>query len=353
MARVTISSNNLFPGPRGGNGSTGPTGATGPSGGPTGPTGATGAGVTGATGPQGSTGITGPTGPEGVTGPQGFQGNTGATGAGVTGATGATGAAGANGNTGNTGVAGQTGNTGATGGAGSQGNTGATGAAGSNGVAGNTGATGAVGATGATGATGADGTTGATGNTGATGAAGAGVSESPKAVSSNYLIPAKNQNAAAGNFGTGVTYYVPILVGESSTAFDRISVRTTGAYSGTSGARLGIYNNSAGKPTTVILDAGLIAATTASTTYEITISQTLSPGIYWLAVNWQSNGTQYFGIVPTSATISLINTQASFGAANAMNMGWSETVNAATSFATASTSLTQLGTVPFIGLRVA
>jgi hypothetical protein len=348
MGRVTISSNNLFPGPRGEKGDPGSSlGATGP----TGPTGSQ--GPQGIQGPQGLQGTQGNPGAQGAQGIQGPSGAAGATGAGATGATGSAGSAGAQGNTGNTGAAGQTGNTGATGSAGAQGMTGATGTAGSNGVAGNTGntgATGAAGAVGATGATGTNGTDGATGNTGATGAAGAG-SETPKAVSGNYIVPRKNAGTAAGNFGTGTTYYVPIIVGESSTAFDRISVRTTGAYSGTSGARLGIYNNSGGKPTTVVLDAGLIAGTTASTNYEITINQTLSPGIYWLAVNWQSNGTQYFGIAPSVTTISQINTIASFGSAVTYNMGWSETVNAASSFTTANTSLTALGNIPLIGLR--
>jgi hypothetical protein len=60
MGRVTISSNNLFPGPKGQKGDTGEVGPTGP----TGPQGATGA--TGAKGDKGDTGDTGPQGPSGV-----------------------------------------------------------------------------------------------------------------------------------------------------------------------------------------------------------------------------------------------------------------------------------------------
>ena len=96
MARVTISSNNLFPGPRGAQGPQGdpggpqgpqgpegpqgPAGPVGPQGiqGPTGPTGATGAqGPKGETGNKGDTGDTGPQGPKGDTGATGPKGDTG------------------------------------------------------------------------------------------------------------------------------------------------------------------------------------------------------------------------------------------------------------------------------------
>lgn len=73
MARVTISSNNLFPGPRG---------AQGPQGDPGGPPGPQGPeGPQGPAGPQGPQGIQGPTGPTGASGAQGPKGETGNTGA--------------------------------------------------------------------------------------------------------------------------------------------------------------------------------------------------------------------------------------------------------------------------------
>jgi hypothetical protein len=69
MARVTISSNNLFPGPRGAQG------PAGPAGGPEGPTGPQ--GPQGNAGPQGPQGIQGPAGPTGPGGAQGLKGDTG------------------------------------------------------------------------------------------------------------------------------------------------------------------------------------------------------------------------------------------------------------------------------------
>jgi hypothetical protein len=69
MARVTVSSNNLFPGPRGAQG------PAGPAGGPEGPTGPQ--GPQGNVGPQGPQGIQGPAGPTGPGGAQGLKGDTG------------------------------------------------------------------------------------------------------------------------------------------------------------------------------------------------------------------------------------------------------------------------------------
>ena len=91
MARVTISSNNLFPGPRGAQG------PAGPEGGPAGPQGPE--GPQGNVGPQGPQGIQGPTGPTGAGGAQGLKGDTG-----NKGDTGDTGPAGTNGTNGTNGA---------------------------------------------------------------------------------------------------------------------------------------------------------------------------------------------------------------------------------------------------------
>lgn len=85
------------------------------------------------------------------------------------------------------------------------------------------------------------------------------------------------------------TVYFPFLLGETKT-FDRIALTTRNTYAGTGSVRLGIYNNDSttGKPSTVILDAGTVATTAASTVYQITISQSLTAGAYWLVFNMQT-----------------------------------------------------------------
>lgn len=85
------------------------------------------------------------------------------------------------------------------------------------------------------------------------------------------------------------TYYVPFQSGLTKT-FDRIALQTFSTYTGTGAVRMGIYNNdnTTGKPSTVVLDAGTVATTALDTTYQITISQSLAPGLYWLAFNMQT-----------------------------------------------------------------
>lgn len=97
-------------------------------------------------------------------------------------------------------------------------------------------------------------------------------------------------------------YYVPLSIITSGT-FDRITLKTGSTYSGTGSVRMGIYNNDgAYKPSTVLLDAGTVATTAANIVYEITISQTLSAGSYWLAFVVQTAPTvsTYVGIGSTS-----------------------------------------------------
>ena len=76
------------------------------------------------------------------------------------------------------------------------------------------------------------------------------------------------------------TYYLPIVIQNAVTA-DRIACRGGTGLSGGS-VRLGIYNDSSGLPSTVLIDAGTVA-TGAGGVAQITISQSLSVGIYWLA----------------------------------------------------------------------
>lgn len=94
--------------------------------------------------------------------------------------------------------------------------------------------------------------------------------------------------------GTGalnITYYLPIVVPNSVT-FDRISCTTSTTFAGTGVVRLGIYNtDGTGLPSTVLLDAGTVSCTATSTNYAITISQAMTPGIYYLAACIQTSAT--------------------------------------------------------------
>lgn len=100
-------------------------------------------------------------------------------------------------------------------------------------------------------------------------------------------------------------YYLPIVI-PSSVTLDRISVSTSTGFSGTGAVRLGIYNmDGTGLPSTVLLDAGTVSVTAASTTYSITISQAITPGIYFLAAVVQTAATTngFIGVVNLYAPI--------------------------------------------------
>jgi hypothetical protein len=98
------------------------------------------------------------------------------------------------------------------------------------------------------------------------------------------------------------TVYTVIYVPVTQTV-DRIAILTGTTFSGTGTVRLGIYNSTNGLPSTVLLDAGTVTPTAVSTVYQITISQSLTPGFYWLAFNQQgtapSLGT-YSGVASTA-----------------------------------------------------
>ena len=338
MGRVTISSNNLFPGPKGRDG----------------------ASITSVTDNGDGTltigygdghtvitsDLTGPTGPQG---PQGNQG-----GKGDTGAQGPVGNTGAQGPVGNTGAQGPKGDTGATGATGAKGDTGATGATGSSGVVSvtapitNTGTSSAaiigidqtgivqtsrtisttsplagggalssnltlsVGA-GTTSTAGVLQLTDSTSSTSTTTAA------TPNAVKTAYdLVIIKNpivkqqsgtylrtplQIAVAATATNQRVYYTPIFV-PTTTSFDRLAIRTASTFVGSSIVRLGIFNDANGSPSTVVLDAGTVSCTAASTNYEITISQNLNAGFYWLAFCQQTAATTstYIGAIASGAS---------------------------------------------------
>lgn len=110
--------------------------------------------------------------------------------------------------------------------------------------------------------------------------------------SSNYSV----QNSPVFTAVNNRTYYVPFVVYRDVT-FDRTRVMTNSTYSGNGVTRMGIYADGLGIPSTLLLDAGTVATSAALTTYEITISATLSAGLYWLAVCQQTAPTTpaYYG----------------------------------------------------------
>jgi len=82
---------------------------------------------------------------------------------------------------------------------------------------------------------------------------------------------------------------IPFIVSKTTT-LDRIGMEITGAGTAASVLRLGIYDDVNGVPTNLILDAGTIAADSA-TAQTIAISQVLTPGLYYLTFVHNSAAT--------------------------------------------------------------
>jgi hypothetical protein len=151
-----------------------------------------------------------------------------------------------------------------------------------------------------------------------------------------------------------VAYYMPIYLAASS--YDRISCRTGASFSGTATIRLGLYNADAttGKPTTVVFDAGTVSCTAISTSYEITISQTLTAGWYFLAFNTQSNATvnNFSTVGSTNAIVSGILPNYSSLQNNSTSSYYTQT-GVTGAFATAGTLAGPGSSAPLVALRVA
>lgn len=102
-------------------------------------------------------------------------------------------------------------------------------------------------------------------------------------VSGYYYTPLAAGGVAATTRTNGVMYAIPIYFNRPL-VLDRIGVDVTIAGGAGSLIRLGIYNSSAtnaGAPGTLLLDAGTVDST-GTGLLEITISQAVSAGTYWL-----------------------------------------------------------------------
>lgn len=104
-----------------------------------------------------------------------------------------------------------------------------------------------------------------------------------------YYGPAGSQAGATMTLNrmTLVPLYVPL-----STTFTRIAAYTSTSVAGST-ARLGIYTStSGGLPNALVIEAGSISGS-GTGSKSITISQTLSAGLYWLACAGQSTAPAF------------------------------------------------------------
>ena len=98
---------------------------------------------------------------------------------------------------------------------------------------------------------------------------------------SGTIVTAYQSNATSVILTANRLYLFPLKITHSG-SFNKIGIGSITPV-GLDNARLGIYENNNGVPGTLLLDAGAIS-TGATGDREITISQSLSPGWYWLAM---------------------------------------------------------------------
>ncbi len=118
----------------------------------------------------------------------------------------------------------------------------------------------------------------------------------PKWVTGNlYGIPAYGVTTRLLTQGEqqAAPIWVPNTVTATSLKIEVTTIGSTGSV-----IRLGIYNDNLGQPGTLLVDAGTVSGTTTGVK-SATISQVLTPGLYWLS------GCQQGAPVTTTTTRSV------------------------------------------------
>ena len=105
-----------------------------------------------------------------------------------------------------------------------------------------------------------------------------------------YYTYSPNSSTTSATLGNGTLRLVPWFVPNAVT-ITRIGAEVTSTGEAGSKYRIGIYaDDGTGTPGALVLDAGQIAGDSA-TVQELTVSQTLAPGLYWVGGAVQSAPT--------------------------------------------------------------
>ena len=131
-------------------------------------------------------------------------------------------------------------------------------------------------------------------------------------VSTTPFVPggyyrSRYSGSASHNLTSNKLVLCPIFV-PYETRLDRIGW-TTNSFSSAGNSRFGLYNdgsrtgNTPGKPSTLIVDAGTVSCTSGTTSFVISIDQTIPAGLYWMAGVLQSGSYTVFGMTGSSGNV--------------------------------------------------
>ena len=177
----------------------------------------------------------------------------------------------------------------------------------------------------------------------------------PRLSANYYVFP--QASASSKTAVLNENSYLPIYL--PACTVDRIAIRTGSLFSGTSSVRIGIYNNGTNNvPTTVLLDAGTVSCTAASTIYQITVSQTISTaGWYWLVFRTATAATTNSYTAASSTVFAFQQSSSSVGISEPgdRTVGFTES-GLTGAFATAGTlsesSTNTGGLLPIVSVRI-
>jgi hypothetical protein len=123
--------------------------------------------------------------------------------------------------------------------------------------------------------------------------------------SGQYYFCNSTSSIATSGLTNGTARVSPWLVTETITISALFISLVTASGDAGGKFRIGIWNNTAGRPGTLVLDAGTIstASGTAAGNYEITgLSTTLTPGLYWVGGANQDSPTTAAALTCVGAT---------------------------------------------------
>ena len=121
----------------------------------------------------------------------------------------------------------------------------------------------------------------------------------------------------SGNFSGNILRGIPFVVSVNQ-SWDRIGLEVTTAGSAGSVIRLGLYDSSNCIPTNLIADYETVPADSLGIKI-IEISQTLTPGLYFIALNHNSTTAMGFRSVPSDACPPVLGLPATFGTTYSAN----------------------------------
>lgn len=168
-----------------------------------------------------------------------------------------------------------------------------------------------------------------------------------------YLTSSPSAASTANNLGNNTLRLVPWRIYNNVT-LNRIGAEITAAGEAASTLRLGIYaDNTAGYPGALLLDAGTIAADSA-TTQEITINLTLSAGLYWIGGAVQGAATTPPTVRCGSGWFAPIDVaDASMPSSGAGRIGYSHPTVTGALPATFTSTVSAIGVAPRVFVRTA